>query len=343
LGHRLDVDGNLRRFRFGYLGLALRGLDVGRLVGSMSALVKYDEACRALAAAKSVDEVKDLRDKSAALAAYARQAKNKQLEVDAAEIRIRAERRLGQMLAESPKNLGGWGNNLALDTDEGKIPPLSEMGISYDLSSRAQAIASIPDADFEETLAQHRDEQAAVTGRTMERLAKVAHVAHNSGENEWYTPPDIIDAARLVMGGIDLDPASCETANANVMATQFFTMQDDGLSQEWRGRVWLNPPYAQPLMSQFSDKLVEEWKSHRVESAIILTNNGTETAWGQKLLLHCAAVCFPRGRIRFIDKHGNASGAPLQGQAIFFFGDAPDVTGFLEIFSKFGAVLQVGL
>jgi len=62
-------------------------------------LVRYEAACRAVAAAKSVDEVKDWHNKSDAMRAYAKQAKNKQLETDAAEIRIRAERRLGELMA----------------------------------------------------------------------------------------------------------------------------------------------------------------------------------------------------------------------------------------------------
>ena len=63
-------------------------------------LVKYDAACRAIAAAKSVDEVVLIRDKAQAIAAAARIAKNHGMEIDAAEIRIRAERRLGEMIAE---------------------------------------------------------------------------------------------------------------------------------------------------------------------------------------------------------------------------------------------------
>jgi hypothetical protein len=61
-------------------------------------LVQYNAACAAVAAAKSTDEAKNWRDRAEAMRAYAHQSKNRQLEIDAAEIRIRAERRLGQLL-----------------------------------------------------------------------------------------------------------------------------------------------------------------------------------------------------------------------------------------------------
>jgi hypothetical protein len=66
---------------------------------------------------------------------------------------------------------------------------------------------------------------------------------HQSKSNEWYTPSEYIEAARLVMGSIDLDPASCEYANETVMAGEYFNKEDDGLSQSWFGNIWLNPPY----------------------------------------------------------------------------------------------------
>lgn len=298
-------------------------------------MMRYDAACRAVAECKAVDEVKDWRDKAAALQAYARQAKNKQLEVDAAEIRIRAERRLGQMLEQSAET--GERARPGEYRKESPAPTLSDLGISKDLSSRAQQIASIPDDEFEQTLAEHRAEQQAVTGRTMEKLANRAHVANNSGENEWYTPSQFIEAARLTMGGIDLDPASCELANATVKAAQFFDIETNGLAQEWHGRVWMNPPYAQPLIQQFAEKVTGAFMDHEIEQACVLVNNGTETAWGQTLLEQASAVCFPKSRIRFIDKNGQASGAPLQGQMIVYLGDEPE--RFKEAFSGFGVVL----
>lgn len=166
---------------------------------------------------------------------------------------------------------------------------------------------------------------------------EMAHVGHNSGNNEWYTPTDYIEAARSVMAGIDLDPASSDIANKAVQATTYYTSEDDGLSFQWKGRVWMNPPYAADLIGKFTCKLAEHFATGDITEAIVLVNNATETSWFQPLLMQCEAVCFPRGRIKFIDTDGVASGAPLQGQAILYLGKAPQL--FDNEFSAFGPVL----
>ena len=137
------------------------------------------------------------------------------------------------------------------------------------------------------------------------------------------------------MGAIDLDPASSEIANEMVKATTIYTQEDDGLQYEWQGNIWMNPPYSQPLISQFIAKLTT---SESVNQAIVLVNNGTETAWGQMLLRASSAVCFHQGRIRFINPNGVVGQRPLQGQIICYIGNNPNK--FSNEFSQYGTILQ---
>lgn len=142
----------------------------------MSELVRYEAACRALAECKAVDEVKAWADKAAAMQAYGRMAKDKTLEVDAAEIRIRAERRLGEMLSAQKDagaiNRGGAGTH-ATGREErpvGVPPTLAEVGISKDLSSRAQKLAAVPEDEFEEEVGQWRERVSQEGERVSARL-----------------------------------------------------------------------------------------------------------------------------------------------------------------------------
>jgi len=169
-----------------------------------------------------------------------------------------------------------------------------------------------------------------------EAKAKIPHVANNSGDNEWYTPPEFIDAARATLGGIDLDPASSALANQAVGARRFFAKDDDGLSLPWRGRVWLNPPYSNPLCAQFCERVTTAFEKKEIKAAIVLVNNATETRWFQRMLEAASAVCFPLGRIQYLKPDG-ARNSPLQGQAFLYFGD--DKETFKGQFKTFGIVM----
>jgi len=166
------------------------------------------------------------------------------------------------------------------------------------------------------------------------------HVAHNSGNNEWYTPQSYIEAAREAMGSIDVDPASSDTADKTVKAATHYTVQDDGRQQSWKGNVWLNPPYAQPLVTEFCKLLCDKYESNEIQQACVLVNNATETNFYQDMLRSCSAVCFIRGRVKFVDEAGVESGAPLQGQTVLYFGKSP--SKFAQQFGKFGAILYAG-
>jgi phage N-6-adenine-methyltransferase len=159
-----------------------------------------------------------------------------------------------------------------------------------------------------------------------------------TGYYEWYTPQAYIQKVRVVLGGIDLDPASNETAQRTVKAKQFFTKESNGLAQDWHGRVFLNPPYGQPLIARFVDKMIGEVKAGRVSKAIMLTNNCTDTAWFQKLMLYAGSICFTSGRIHFEGPEGELS-MPVQGQSFFYFGENPGA--FFEVFRPLGGIVRV--
>jgi phage N-6-adenine-methyltransferase len=173
------------------------------------------------------------------------------------------------------------------------------------------------------------------------QVAKIHnHRAQGTGENEWYTPDKELNAAREVLGEFDLDPASSDAAQANVQAKKYFTIDDNGLEQEWHGRVWLNPPYEQPHIANFVTKLVNEYSAGRVASAIMLTHNYTDTEWFQLAASVADAFCFTRGRVKFYKADGEVA-APTQGQAFFYFGD--DVAAFDRVFSRLGTVGTFGI
>lgn len=105
----------------------------------MTALIRYEQARTALAECHRVDEVKDIRDKAEAMAAYARQAKDSDLIQYVTEIKVRAERRCGELLAATEKNKGAA--TPSNDT-RASAPTLREMGLTYDESSRYQQLAA---------------------------------------------------------------------------------------------------------------------------------------------------------------------------------------------------------
>jgi len=162
------------------------------------------------------------------------------------------------------------------------------------------------------------------------------HASHNNDNNERCTPPEIIEAVRKVLVQIDVDPASSAAANETVKAAKFYTTEDNSLKQAWTGRVFLNPPSVEPLITEFCDLLVQKFNDKEVQEAIVLVDNATETSWFQNLLTASVVVCFPKERIKFLNAQGKPK-VPAQGQAILYFGDKYEL--FSNAFNSFGRVL----
>lgn len=206
----------------------------------MTALVKYEAAKQALAECKSRDEVKDWIDKTAAMQAYARMAKDHGLEIDAAEIRIRAERRLGVLINAEKENGGLNKGGRPEKTPHQKVgvsetphqkvgvfktppqeaqvprPKLADAGIDYNLSSRAQKLAHVPEQQFEGEIKEWRqrvkNEGARVTARLLTAGTKVEkrdRVAELEAENE-----QLKDEIEQVREGAKEAVAAAEAAQA---------------------------------------------------------------------------------------------------------------------------------
>jgi ParB family chromosome partitioning protein len=180
-----------------------------------------------------------------------------------------------------------------------------------------------------------------------------AHQAiHQSRSHEWYTPPEYCDAVHQVMDAIDLDPASCEAANRYVRAATYFTKTEDGLTQPWHGRGYLNPPYGftgsfrqdgtwnpkggQSNAEVWTQKLLHEWQQGHLEQAILLVNAVPGAKWF--LPLFDFPICFTDHRIRFIDPTGRRQPQPTHSNAFVYLG--PAKRRFYAVFHRFGNVVE---
>lgn len=266
--------------------------------------------------------------------------------------RARLALRLKPMIAERAKANQGERTDICQKSDRSSVDTKQELakvaGVSHDTIAKVERIeedAPAPvvqasrkgeisvnsayqvtklEPEQQEEIAQrieHIEEEPKETQTPkaiVQEVIKRPHVANNSGNNEWYTPAEIIEAARSAMGSIDVDPASNDIAQKVVKAGAYYTAETNGLDKTWTGNVWMNPPYASDLIGKFIDKLIAERKNYT--QAIILVNNATETEWFNKIISISSAVCFPKSRVKFYMPDGK-TGAPLQGQAVLYIGE----------------------
>lgn len=166
-----------------------------------------------------------------------------------------------------------------------------------------------------------------------------------SSNNEWYTPHKYIEAARQVMGHIDLDPASCEEANKVVKADHIYTAETNGLAHDWYGRVWLNPPYSDPAgnpgrtgslkgsVKPFVMKLIHEYELCHITEAILLVTSDTDAKWFVPLWQF--PICFADHKVMF-HRPGLSNEGQFFGTSFVYLG--PNSSRFEEFFLPFGPI-----
>lgn len=194
---------------------------------------------------------------------------------------------------------------------------------------------------WEDLQEKHGDKLTAEKVRTAvdERLILERSVSSlkSSSSVEWYTPAEYVETARDVLGGIDLDPASCKQANKTIQAKTIYTINDDGLQKTWQGRVWMNPPYGRAC-GEFVSKLVESYDAGEVTAAIALLNGyGFDTTWFQPLWDF--PICFTNHRISFESPNKKpGEGGPANGNVFIYLGK--EAKRFASRFSQFGTVVR---
>ena len=160
-------------------------------------LVKYDAACKAIAEAKHVDEVKQIRDMSVAIRTYARQANNHDLERDAIEIRMRATRRMDQMRQEQKVTIGlAKGGGDKRSEHRGKRnptdpPTLAEAGIDKNLAKEGRKLGAMREEEFEQAVRTARDvvgRVVKVAMRTEDKKERRAKREHELGIKQRVLP-----------------------------------------------------------------------------------------------------------------------------------------------------------
>lgn len=166
-------------------------------------------------------------------------------------------------------------------------------------------------------------------------------VLTSSESNEWYTPGNIIEAARKVMGHIDIDPASCVLANQLVKSKKYYDITQNGFTKEWHGNLWLNPPFGKKSKyngvigaSDWILKAHDQYKKLNVSQACILARGDSK---GVKLLTANYIFC-ECDRINFIDSGGIIGQRPVPGTKIFYLGENEDY--FAYNFKRFGTILK---
>lgn len=120
-----------------------------------------------------------------------------------------------------------------------------------------------------------------------------------SGNTEWETPQDLFDILNKVYK-FDLDV--CATSE-NAKCPRYFTKAQDGLSQEWKGKIWCNPPYGREI-DKWVKKAHESYKAGA--TVVMLLPARTDTKWIHEWVFGSAITIFLKGRLKFGKSNNSA-------------------------------------
>ncbi len=220
----------------------------------------------------------------------------------ASEIWTKADRKLRDLIGKSGLTEDALAK--ALNTTKSAVKTLrSELKRAYDKPQ-----------DFLEKIKQEAYEKKEYLTRKI--FIKGGQTSMFSKDPEWNTPSWIYERARLIMGSIDLDPATNQEAiDQGNVATRYFTKEDDGLKQDW-GRqvnVFCNPPYSLENKASGAKAFLIKLMASDYKQAVFITIEDSGTSYGQFLWPLCTSVFIPRGRVAFSDQNKNTRSSLVWG------------------------------
>lgn len=154
---------------------------------------------------------------------------------------------------------------------------------------------------------------------------------------EFGTPNHIVEMAREVMGGIDLDPCSSSHWNEMVKATHYYDIHTRGMGGiyvPWFGKVWMNHPFSRQGNALWIQKAVDEYQSGRVSQLINICYLSSSEKWIRPLLGY--PICIIHGRTNYIGLDGTVKKGVQKGSCCFYLGS--NRQKFKEVFSTIGTV-----
>jgi hypothetical protein len=131
--------------------------------------------------------------------------------------------------------------------------------------------------------------------------------------DEWYTPRWIID----LLGPFDTDPCSPVVPPYEI-APISYNEEQNGLTHDWQGVVWMNPPYSRKPLRQFCEKMARHGNG-----LALLVNRQDNLLWQEVIFPSARSMLFMRHRVKFLRPDGT-TGSPFFGSCLVAWGDECD-------------------
>lgn len=281
-------------------------------------VVKLSVVEHELSLADTPTKVKSLDDKLAVIQELFRKERRALGDQNKlAELRIRAQRRGGELLAATvrPGRPSKRSHDATISLPE---------GIDKHMSSRWQAVASIAERALDAYLKMQEERGEEVTTSGFVRFAE----AKPKSEERERTPSEskgataVVERVLSVLGEVDLDPCHDPKLKAKVKAKRVYKRGEDGLEKEWQGKVYVSPPHGQEL-SAWVEKLASEFEAGNVKEAVALVPVESNSEWFVRVRAY--PRCFLSGK---------EEGAAPYAQMALYFGS--DVAAFARAFADVG-------